>query len=102
MSVIEGPLWKPSKALNAFCLSGVQSHSLICPSGPATESSQHSLEGKVDEVLTVMKVIHCNVETVASFAKDVRESLGGPPLSNLPPLEPQEEDEVEESDGEQD
>ena len=41
------------------------------------------------------KVMHCNVETVAAFSKDVGESLGGPPLNNLPPLESPDEDKVD-------
>lgn len=57
----------------------------------AVESHQHLLEEKLDELLTVTKVMHCNLETVASFAKDVRESFGGPPI-NLPPIDPSEQD----------
>lgn len=60
----------------------------------AAESHQHSLEEKLDKVLTVIEVMHCNVETVAAFAKDVRESLGGLPI-NLPPLDPSEQDDDE-------
>jgi hypothetical protein len=61
------------------------------------ESRQLSLEGKIDEAMTIPEVMHCNVETVAAFSKDVRESLGGPPLNNLPPLDSPDEDQAEEN-----
>jgi hypothetical protein len=49
----------------------------------SSEARQESLETKMDKGLAMIEAMHYNLDTVASFVRDTRESLGGPP-KNMP------------------